>query len=69
MTDSATIVQLMPEDNVGSVMLSSTVSVAQYQEYEATKNKKAIADFIKQRFRERYVVTMLQESTQSMSLA
>jgi len=37
------------------VMLSSTVSIERYQEMVKEKDKKAIVEFIKQRFRERYI--------------
>ncbi len=37
------------------IFLSSTVTIAEYKEMKANKDKKAIAEFIKERFTERYI--------------
>ncbi len=44
-----------PHFDIGMVMLSSTVSVARYRELELARKRKAVADFVEQRFRERYI--------------
>lgn len=40
---------------IESIKLSSSVTVAKYRQLEATKNGAAIADFIRERFLERYL--------------
>lgn len=44
-----------PRFDFGMAMLSSTISVARYRELELARKRKAIADFVEQRFRERYI--------------
>jgi hypothetical protein len=44
--------------NPADSKLSKSVTVAKYQEYEAAPNPKGIADFIQERFTERYILPM-----------
>lgn len=41
-----------------SVKLSSSVTIAQYREFERNRDRTAIADMIKQRFTERYITPL-----------
>ena len=43
---------------MNNTKLSSTTSVSDYQKYEEDKNKKAIADFLLERFTERYITPL-----------
>jgi len=57
-----------PHFDVGMVMLSSTVSVARYRELELARQRKAIADFVEQRFRERYMSPVSCEGAHGFSI-
>ncbi|GIV98630.1 hypothetical protein [Roseiflexus sp.] len=41
--------------NIDEVLLSSSVTVRKYRELEAAQDRKNIAEFIKERFKERYI--------------
>ena len=57
-----------PYFDVGMVMMSSTVSVARYRELELARKRKAIADFVEQRFRERYISPVSCEGAHGFSI-
>jgi hypothetical protein len=38
--------------------LSSTVTIEKYRQLEVTEDKEAIADFLLERFRERYIIPL-----------
>ena len=50
-----------------TVMLSSNISVADYRKLERKKDKGAIANFLKQRFTERYLAPVLDVDTDKKS--